>query len=109
MLIRDIYACALAQTTPLLSRCAPRDKAMAYFRIECWPLVDLYLDWKVQTLRLSVRGVNLCENHGDRCASDELCHLLKEGDREFRQFTYKACTGSYSYLKVRVVAIKRLI
>ena len=35
------YARALGQTAPLLSR--PRDKAMASFRRECWPLVDLYL------------------------------------------------------------------
>ena len=44
------YACALAQTAPLLSK--PREKAMASFRRECWPLVALYLggfDWKVYT------------------------------------------------------------
>ena len=43
------YACALAQTAPLLSR--RRDKAMASSRRECWLLVELYLgvfDWKVQ-------------------------------------------------------------
>ena len=37
------HACALAQTAPLLSRRAPRDKAMASFRRECWQFVALYL------------------------------------------------------------------
>ena len=39
----------ISQTAPLLSR--PRDKAMASFGRDFWPLVDLYqvvFDWKVQ-------------------------------------------------------------
>ena len=38
------------------------------------------------------------------CVSDELCRLKEEeeeeeGEREFRRFAYKACTGSFSYFK----------
>ena len=36
------------------------------------------------------------------CVSDELCCLKEEeeeGEREFRRFAYKACTGSFSYFK----------
>ena len=36
------------------------------------------------------------------CVCDELCRLLKKKKKkkmEFRRFTYKACTGLYSFLK----------
>ena len=78
------HACALAQTAPLLSR--PRDKAMASFRRECWPLVALYLgvDWKVQRFCWP-KGTSLdcaesiyVEITEVACVCDELCRLKEE-------------------------------
>ena len=39
------------------------------------------------------------------CVSDELCHLKEEKEevgtnREFRQFTYKACTVPYIHTAI---------
>ena len=76
------YAYALAQTAPLLSR--PRDKAMASFGREIWPLIDLYLgvfDWNVQRF-CCPKGTSLeCAESiyvkitEAACVCDELCHL----------------------------------
>ena len=86
------YACALAQTAPLLSK--PRDKAMA-FRRECWPIYLGVFDWKLQRFCWP-KGTSLecaesiyVEITEAACVSDELC-LLKE---EFGRFACKACTG----------------
>ena len=69
------YACVhISENAPLLSK--PHDKAMASFRGQFWPLVDLYLvyfDWKVQrfcwpkgtSLECTCR-VDLCGNHRGR-------------------------------------------
>ena len=48
-MIHDVRMRISVDRAPILSK--PRDKAMASFRRECWPLVAIYLgvfDWKVQ-------------------------------------------------------------
>ena len=60
----------------------PRDKAMASFQRDCWPLVDLYLgifDWKVQRF-CWLKGTSLecaeliyMKTTEAACVSEELC------------------------------------
>ena len=96
------YACALAQTAPLLSK--PRDKAMASFR-RVLPFVALYLgvfDWKVQRFCWP-KGTSLqCAESiyvEAACVSDELCRLKEEEEEEIVSLACKAFTRQYSYLK----------
>ena len=106
MLIRAhiMYTCTLVQTSPLQSRGAPRDKAMASFRRKCWPLVDLYLgvfDWKVQwpkaTSLKCVESiyVKITET---TCSSDKLLCLFKEEEEEEEDDGQIASLG-YSCIK----------
>ena len=83
------YACAFTQTAPLQSK--PRDKAMASFRRECWPLVAIYLgvfDWKVQRFCWP-KGTSLecaesiyVEITEAACVCDELCRLKEEEEEK---------------------------
>ena len=60
----------------------PRDKAMASFRRDCWPLVDLYqgiFDWKVQRFcwpkgtSLECAELVYMKTTEAACVSEELC------------------------------------